>query len=55
VVIAADESSSTNPAMPLAAIARDEIVDHVVPVDSIAALLERLVRPPQPLAAGDGR
>jgi chemotaxis response regulator CheB len=55
VVIAADESLSTHPAMPLAATARDQIVGHVVPVDTIPALLDRLVRSPQPLAAGDAR
>jgi two-component system chemotaxis response regulator CheB len=44
-VIAASAESSAHFAMPRAAIERDEVVDHVVPVDDIAGLLNALVRP----------
>jgi two-component system, chemotaxis family, protein-glutamate methylesterase/glutaminase len=43
VVIAADEASSKEFSMPSATIGRDDAVDHVVHVDDIANLLERLV------------
>ena len=43
VVIASDLPSSTIPSMPLAAIGRDDVVDHVVPLDDNPALLVRLV------------
>jgi two-component system chemotaxis response regulator CheB len=43
VVIAATRASSRNFGMPGAAIARDEIVDYVVPVEEIPALLTKLV------------
>ncbi|MEU4689963.1 chemotaxis protein CheB [Actinoplanes sp. NPDC023714] len=41
-VIAGDKSTSPVFAMPNAAISRDEIVDHVVPVNTIARLLTTL-------------
>lgn len=41
-VIASDEATSAVFAMPSAAIRRDEIVDHVVPVLEIAGLLRKL-------------
>ena len=43
IVIAATADSSWAPAMPTAAAERDHIVDHVVPVDEIAALVQDLV------------
>jgi two-component system chemotaxis response regulator CheB len=43
VVVAASRESSRNFGMPGAAIARDEIVDYVVPVEEIPALLTKLV------------
>jgi two-component system chemotaxis response regulator CheB len=50
-VIAADEASSAHFAMPAAAIARDDAVDLVLPVDAIpAALLSLLTRPTEPVA-----
>ncbi|HET8660609.1 MAG TPA: chemotaxis protein CheB [Micromonosporaceae bacterium] len=51
VVIASDEGSSRVFSMPYAAINRDEIVDHVVPVDEIATLLTTLVARRPVLAA----
>jgi two-component system chemotaxis response regulator CheB len=42
-VIAADEASSTYFAMPQAAIARDEIVDYVLPVDEIGPFVVKLL------------
>lgn len=41
-VIASDERTTAHFSMPLAAIMRDEAVDHIVSVDDIAALLVRL-------------
>jgi two-component system, chemotaxis family, protein-glutamate methylesterase/glutaminase len=38
-VIAADKASSAYPAMPEAAMGRDDAVDHVLPVGEIPALL----------------
>jgi two-component system, chemotaxis family, protein-glutamate methylesterase/glutaminase len=43
LVIASDQASSQVFAMPYATINRDEIIDHVVTVDQIAALLTDLV------------
>jgi two-component system, chemotaxis family, protein-glutamate methylesterase/glutaminase len=43
VVIASDLATSTEFAMPRATIERDAVIDHVVPVDAIAALLQSLV------------
>ncbi|WP_051736639.1 chemotaxis protein CheB [Pseudonocardia halophobica] len=42
-VLAADEASSAHFAMPAAAIARDDAVDRVLPVDDIAAALVALL------------
>ena len=42
-VIAADQASSEHFAMPAAAIARDDAVDYVLPVDRIATVLQQLV------------
>jgi two-component system chemotaxis response regulator CheB len=42
-VIAASRESSRNFGMPGAAVARDEIIDDVVPVEEIPALLTKLV------------
>src|SRR5690349_5966988 len=42
-VIASDRSASTVFAMPYATISRDEIVDHVAPVNEIAAMLTKLL------------
>jgi two-component system chemotaxis response regulator CheB len=47
-VLATDEASSATYSMPLAAIKRDEIVDHVLPLDQIAATLQRLVEAREP-------
>jgi len=44
-VIAADKASSAYPAMPEAAISRDDAVDYVLPVGEIAALLISLTQP----------
>lgn len=43
-VIAADKASSAYPAMPEAAIGRDDAVDYVLPTDDIPALLVSLTR-----------
>jgi two-component system chemotaxis response regulator CheB len=43
-VVATDEVSSSSFAMPQAAIARDDAVDHVVALDDVAALLASLVK-----------
>jgi two-component system, chemotaxis family, protein-glutamate methylesterase/glutaminase len=45
-VVASDESSSSSFGMPGAAIARDDVVDHVVALDDVAALLALLVGAP---------
>jgi two-component system, chemotaxis family, protein-glutamate methylesterase/glutaminase len=45
-VIASTALTSTQPAMPQATIDRDDAVDHVVPLDDIAALLRALVTAP---------
>jgi len=42
-VVASDEASSESFSMPLAAIERDNAVDHVVGVDEVSALVARLV------------
>jgi two-component system chemotaxis response regulator CheB len=49
-VVATDEASSSSFSMPQAAIARDDAVDHVVPLDDVAALLASLVGAPAPEA-----
>jgi two-component system chemotaxis response regulator CheB len=43
VVVASDEATSTIFSMPHATISRDEVIDHVVGLDDVAALLEALV------------
>ena len=43
VVIASDEASSQQYSMPLAAIERDDAVDHILALDDVAELLGRLV------------
>jgi two-component system, chemotaxis family, protein-glutamate methylesterase/glutaminase len=43
VVIAGDAATSTAFAMPYAAISRDQVVDHIAPVDQIPALLVTLL------------
>jgi two-component system chemotaxis response regulator CheB len=45
-VLATDEATSTQYAMPLAAIERDETVDRIVPLDDVAQLLTDLVAAP---------
>jgi two-component system chemotaxis response regulator CheB len=45
MVLAADQASSANFAMPAAAIGRDDVVDAVLPVDDIAQALTTLAAP----------
>ncbi|MEW9556065.1 chemotaxis protein CheB [Nonomuraea sp. NPDC050783] len=45
-VVASDATSSDHFSMPQAVIARDEIVDHVVPVGDMGPLLHAMVRAP---------
>jgi two-component system chemotaxis response regulator CheB len=45
-IIACTAVSSTEAAMPQATIDRDNAVDHVVPLDDIAALLQALTTAP---------
>jgi two-component system chemotaxis response regulator CheB len=52
VVIAADKESSAHYGMPAAAISRDDVVDHVRPVDEIPALLNSLLGHAVPPQAG---
>jgi two-component system, chemotaxis family, protein-glutamate methylesterase/glutaminase len=42
-VIASDEESSSSASMPLAAIGREDCVDHVAPLDEVADLVRSLV------------
>lgn len=48
LVIATDQATSTRFEMPSAAIARDDVVDMVVPLDEVAPLLCKLIGPSTP-------
>jgi two-component system, chemotaxis family, protein-glutamate methylesterase/glutaminase len=47
-VLATDEASSISYSMPLAAIQRDAAVDHIVPLDEVADLLNQLIGTSRP-------
>jgi two-component system chemotaxis response regulator CheB len=51
-VIVSSEATSTNPAMPRAAIGRGSVVDHVLPLDDVAGLLVALIAAAPPHRRG---